>query len=178
MTLLHTMAAFIVALGVLIVVHEYGHYVVARLCGVKVLRFSVGFGRPLVTWRRGRDRTEWVIAAIPFGGYVKMLDEREAPVAPHEAVRAFLKGWVNTIALMRKDKAKAVEITSKVVKLKPSVVSRAYDDQIGIFSTDGAFDPKAVAMLKKTFVEMGLLKEEPDDKVLFTTQFLPVKPDM
>jgi len=89
MTLLHTMAAFIVALGVLIVVHEYGHYVVARLCGVKVLRFSVGFGRPLVTWRRGRDRTEWVIAAIPFGGYVKMLDEREAPVAPHEAVRAF-----------------------------------------------------------------------------------------
>jgi ABC-type nitrate/sulfonate/bicarbonate transport system substrate-binding protein len=95
-----------------------------------------------------------------------------------EAVRAFLKGWVNTIALMKKDKAKAVEITSKVVKLKPSVVSRAYDDQIGIFSLDGAFDPKAVAMLKKTFVEMGLLKEEPDDKVLFTTQFLPVKPDM
>jgi hypothetical protein len=79
---------------------------------------------------------------------------------------------------MRKDKAKAVEITSKVVKLKPSVISRAYDDQIGIFSTDGTFDPKAVAMLKKTFVEMGLLKEEPDDKVLFTTQFLPVKPDM
>jgi NitT/TauT family transport system substrate-binding protein len=95
-----------------------------------------------------------------------------------EAVRAFLKGWVNTIALMKKDKAKAVEITSKVVKLKPAVVSRAYDDQIGIFSLDGTFDPKAVAMLKKTFVEMGLLKEEPDDKVLFTTQFLPVKPDM
>jgi len=89
MSLLHTIVAFIVALGVLIVVHEYGHYLVARLCGVKVLRFSVGFGRPLALWRRGADRTEWVIAAIPFGGYVKMLDEREGPVAPEEAGRAF-----------------------------------------------------------------------------------------
>jgi regulator of sigma E protease len=88
-SLLHTIAAFIIALGVLIVVHEYGHYLMARLCGVKVLRFSVGFGRPLASWRRGRDRTEWVIAAIPFGGYVKMLDEREGPVAPAEADRAF-----------------------------------------------------------------------------------------
>jgi regulator of sigma E protease len=89
MTFLHTLASFIVALGVLIVVHEYGHYLVARLCGVKVLRFSVGFGRPLVVWRKGRDQTEWVIAAIPFGGYVKMLDEREAPVPSSEVARAF-----------------------------------------------------------------------------------------
>ena len=89
MNLLHTLFAFIIALGVLIVVHEYGHYLVARLCGIKVLRFSVGFGRPLALWRRGRDATEWVIAAIPFGGYVKMLDEREGPVAPAEAHRAF-----------------------------------------------------------------------------------------
>ncbi|MDH4096282.1 MAG: RIP metalloprotease RseP, partial [Betaproteobacteria bacterium] len=89
MSFLHTLVAFIIALGVLIVVHEYGHYLVARLCGVKVLRFSVGFGRPLATWRLGRDRTEWVVAAIPFGGYVKMLDEREAPVPPAEASRAF-----------------------------------------------------------------------------------------
>ena len=89
MSFLHTVAAFIIALGVLIVVHEYGHYLVARLCGVKVLRFSVGFGRPLASWRRGRDQTEWVIAAIPFGGYVKMLDEREAPVPPAELGRAF-----------------------------------------------------------------------------------------
>ncbi|HEV7477056.1 MAG TPA: RIP metalloprotease RseP [Burkholderiales bacterium] len=80
---------FIVALGVLIVVHEYGHYLVARLCGVKVLRFSVGFGRALLVIRTGKDQTEWVIAAIPFGGYVKMLDEREGPVAPQEAARAF-----------------------------------------------------------------------------------------
>jgi regulator of sigma E protease len=88
-SLLNTIVAFIVALGVLIVVHEYGHYIVARLCGVKVLRFSVGFGRPLAVWRRGRDRTEWVIAAVPFGGYVKMLDEREGPVPAEEAHRAF-----------------------------------------------------------------------------------------
>ena len=89
MSLLHTAVSFIVALGVLIVVHEYGHYLAARLCNVKVLRFSVGFGRPLAAWRRGADRTEWVIAAIPFGGYVKMLDEREAPVEPAEQARAF-----------------------------------------------------------------------------------------
>ena len=89
MSLLQTVAAFVVALGVLIVVHEYGHYLAARLCDVKVLRFSVGFGRRLAAWRRGPDGTEWVIAAIPFGGYVKMLDEREGPVAPREAARAF-----------------------------------------------------------------------------------------
>ena len=89
MSLLHTIVAFIVALGVLIVVHEYGHYLAARLCNVKVLRFSVGFGRPLATWRSGRDRTEWVVAAVPFGGYVKMLDEREAPVPAQEQARAF-----------------------------------------------------------------------------------------
>ncbi len=89
MMLLQTIAAFIVALGVLIVVHEYGHYLAARLCGVKVLRFSVGFGRPLAVVRHGPDQTEWVISAIPFGGYVKMLDEREAPVDPVEFERAF-----------------------------------------------------------------------------------------
>ncbi len=89
MSVLHTIVAFVIALGILIVVHEYGHYLAARLCNVKVLRFSVGFGRPLAVWRLGRDRTEWSIAAVPFGGYVKMLDEREAPVAPEELRRAF-----------------------------------------------------------------------------------------
>ena len=89
MGLLHTITAFIIALGLLIVVHEYGHYLIARLCGVKVLRFSVGFGRPLATKKTGPDGTEWVIAAIPFGGYVKMLDEREGPVDPRETHRAF-----------------------------------------------------------------------------------------
>jgi regulator of sigma E protease len=89
MSLLITLTAFIVALGLLIVVHEFGHYLVARWCGVKVLRFSVGFGQPLLRRRLGPDRTEWVIAAFPLGGYVKMLDEREGDVSPAEAHRAF-----------------------------------------------------------------------------------------
>lgn len=89
MNLLITLVAFVVALGLLIVVHEFGHYLVARLCNVKVLRFSVGFGAPL--WRRayGRDGTEWVIAAFPLGGYVKMVDEREGSVRPEDLPRAF-----------------------------------------------------------------------------------------
>ena len=89
MTLLQTLAAFVLALGALVIVHEYGHYLVARLCGVKVLRFSIGFGLPLWKKRFGRDQTEWVVAAVPLGGYVKMLDEREGEVAPQELDRAF-----------------------------------------------------------------------------------------
>ncbi len=82
-------AAFVVVIGVLIVVHELGHYLAARWCGVKVLRFSVGFGP--VLWKRefGRDRTEWALSVFPLGGYVKMLDEREGEVAATEADRAF-----------------------------------------------------------------------------------------
>ena len=89
MNLLITVVAFVVALGCLIVVHEFGHYLVARLCNVKVLRFSVGFGKPLWGRALGRDGTEWVIAAFPLGGYVKMADEREAEVAPQDLPRAF-----------------------------------------------------------------------------------------
>ena len=89
MNLLNTAVAFVVTLGLLIVVHELGHYLVARLCNVKVLRFSLGFGRPLWSRKVGPDRTEWAIAAFPLGGYVKMLDEREAPVDAHELDRAF-----------------------------------------------------------------------------------------
>ena len=92
MSLLVTIAAFVVTLGVLIVVHEYGHYWVARKCNVKVLRFSIGFGRPLARWVRGDDRTEWVVAAVPLGGYVRMLDERDAdagPVGAADLPRAF-----------------------------------------------------------------------------------------
>lgn len=89
MDIIFTIAAFVVALGILITVHEFGHYWVARKAGVKVLRFSVGFGRPL--WKRiaGPDKTEYVIAAIPLGGYVKMLDEREGEVDAAELPRAF-----------------------------------------------------------------------------------------
>ncbi len=92
MDVLTTILAFLVALGLLIVVHELGHFWVARWCGVKVLRFSVGFGRPIARWVLGPDRTEWVIAAVPYGGYVRMLDEREAesgPIDPADLPRAF-----------------------------------------------------------------------------------------
>lgn len=80
---------FLVTLGVLVVVHEYGHYRAALACGVKVLRFSVGFGRPLWTWRRNADGCEFVVCALPLGGYVRMLDEREGPVESAQAHRAF-----------------------------------------------------------------------------------------
>ncbi len=84
----HTLA-FIFALALLITFHEYGHFWVARRCGVKILRFSVGFGKPLYKRVFGEDKSEFVIAAIPLGGYVKMLDEREANVEPEELPRAF-----------------------------------------------------------------------------------------
>ncbi len=81
--------AFLVALGALITIHEYGHFWVARKAGVKVLKFSIGFGKPLYRRFGRKDHTEYAIATIPLGGYVKMLDEREAPVAPNERHRAF-----------------------------------------------------------------------------------------
>ena len=86
---LYYLVAFAVALGILVVVHEFGHYLAARWTGVKVLRFSVGFGRPLWERRLGHDGTVWAIAAFPLGGYVKMLVEREGEVAPEELHRSF-----------------------------------------------------------------------------------------
>jgi len=84
-----TVLSFLITLGILVVVHECGHYRVAVACGVKVLRFSVGFGRVLWSRRRGPDGTEFVLSALPLGGYVRMLDEREAPVPPEQRDRAF-----------------------------------------------------------------------------------------
>jgi regulator of sigma E protease len=86
---LTSVLAFVLALSVLIAVHEFGHFWVARRLGVKVLRFSIGFGKPLWSVRRGADQTEYALAAVPLGGYVKMLDEREGEVAPEELHRAF-----------------------------------------------------------------------------------------
>jgi len=84
-----TLLAFILALAVLIVIHEFGHFIVARWCGVRVLRFSIGFGKSIWRKRIGRDRTELSIGLLPLGGYVKMLDERENQVRPEEVHRAF-----------------------------------------------------------------------------------------
>lgn len=88
MELLHTILATIVTLGILVTIHEWGHFYVARRCGVKVLRFSVGFGKAFYTWK-DRQGTEYAIASIPLGGYVKMLDEREGDVPEDQLSQAF-----------------------------------------------------------------------------------------
>jgi regulator of sigma E protease len=92
MNFIQTLIAFFVALGVLVFVHELGHYLVARWCGVKVLRFSIGFGKPFVRWVVGPDKTEWTLAPLPLGGFVRMLDERDPtqmPISTVDLPRAF-----------------------------------------------------------------------------------------
>lgn len=126
---------------------------------------------------------EWrvITAATPFVDHfiTHVIFARNELIAQHpDTVRAFLEGWFDTIAFMKSHKDKAVEISAKVINISPAVASRVYDEQIGGFSTDGTFDPQAVAVLKKSYIEMGLLKETPDDKALFTTQFVPVKASM
>ena len=125
-----TVLAFLVTLGILIVIHEYGHYRVAVACGVKVLRFSVGFGRVLWRHQRGPDATEFVVSALPLGGYVRMLDEREAPVPAHELHRAF-----NRQSLWRRA---AIVMAGPVANLLLAVLLFAAAQWIG---TD---EPKAV----------------------------------
>jgi regulator of sigma E protease len=88
-SILYSVAAFVAAIGILVTIHEFGHFWVARKMGVKVLRFSVGFGKPLWKKTAGPDQTEYVLACIPLGGYVKMLDEREGNVAENELDRTF-----------------------------------------------------------------------------------------
>jgi regulator of sigma E protease len=94
--------AFALLLGILVIVHEFGHYVFARMAGVKILRFSVGFGRPLVLWRTGKDDTEWAIGMVPLGGYVQMLGENGDEVAAHEAHRGFSqqKAWKRMVIVV------------------------------------------------------------------------------
>ena len=89
MSILFTILSFIVAISILVAIHEYGHYIVAKKLGVKILRFSIGFGKPL--WKKtfGKDKTEFVIAALPLGGYVKMLDKRETEVDEKDMHREF-----------------------------------------------------------------------------------------
>ena len=147
-----TIAAFFAALGPLIVFHELGHYAVARLCGVKVLRFSVGFGRPLLKWVRGRDQTEWVLSAIPFGGYVAMLDEREAHdavIAERDLPRAFNRQSVY--------KRIAIVIAGPLANLFLAVLLYAGVNMVGVdepraqFSTPAAGTPLAGAGVDTAF---------------------------
>ena len=88
-SIFYSIAAFVTAIGILVTIHEFGHFWVARKMGVKVLRFSVGFGKPIWKKTAGPDQTEYVLACIPLGGYVKMLDEREGDVAESDLDRTF-----------------------------------------------------------------------------------------
>lgn len=126
------------------------------------------------------EAKEWrvITSATPFVDHfiTHVFFVREDVIAQRpQAVKAFLQGWQDTIAFMKANKVQTVEITSKVIQVAPSVIDRAYDQQIGIFSDDLSFDPRAIAVLKQSFIEMGLLKDIPEDKAMFTTQFLPVK---
>ena len=126
------------------------------------------------------EEKEWrvITAATPFVDHfiTHVLFARDELIAKNpDTVRAFLAGWFETIAFMKANKERSVEISAKVINITPAVAARVYDEQIGGFSTDGIFDPQGVATLRKSFSEMDLLKDVPPDNVLFTTQFVPVK---
>jgi NitT/TauT family transport system substrate-binding protein len=126
------------------------------------------------------EAKEWrvITTATPFVDHfiTHVIFARDELIEKHpELVRAFLDGWFETIAFMKANKDKSVEISAKVIDVSPSIAARAYDEEMPYFSTDGTFDPQAVATLKQSFIDMGLLKEIPADKDLFTTQFVPVK---
>ena len=101
MTILSYVLAFLVAIGVLVAVHEYGHFWMARRLGIRVLRFSIGFGKPLWS-RRGADGTEYAVSAIPLGGYVKLLDERGGPIKPAQLAEAYNRKpvWARILVLL------------------------------------------------------------------------------
>ena len=132
-----TVLAFLLTLGVLVVIHEYGHYRVAVACGVKVLRFSVGFGRVLLRWQRGPDATEFVLCALPLGGYVRMLDEREGAVDAAELNRAF-----NRQSLWRRA---AIVSAGPLANLLLAVFLYAAAHWIGIDEAKAVLGPSAPA---------------------------------
>jgi len=151
MNLMTTIVAFLVTLGVLIVIHELGHYWVARWCGVKVLRFSIGFGRPVARWVRGPDRTEWVLSALPLGGYVRMLDERDpeaAPASEEEAARAFNRQTVG--------KRIAVVLAGPVANLLLAVFVYWTLNVIGVFEPRAMLGtPPAASAAASAGIEAG-----------------------
>lgn len=119
-----TLPAFVLAIALLIAIHEYGHYRMALICGVKVLRFSIGFGKPLWRWQSTDTSTEFVLALFPLGGYVKMLDEREAPVDSAQRHLAF-----NTQPLHRRA---AIVAAGPLANLVLAVVLYACVNWIGV----------------------------------------------
>src|SRR5262245_65200874 len=126
------------------------------------------------------EAKEWRVLAplAPFAPdfHTHVIFARDELIARKpELVERFLRGWFETIAFMRANKQRTVEITAKIINLDPQVIARAYDEQIRIFTSDGRFDPKALVVIRQSLVEMGILQQVPDDSVMFTTRFLPVK---
>lgn len=148
MKILIFIAAFLVAIGILVAVHEFGHYWVAKKLGFKVLRFSIGFGKPLLM-RVGRDadRTEYCVAAIPLGGYVKLLDEREGDVAPEELHRSFTRRPVwHRIAVLLAGPAMNLIFASVLYAVLAMVGSQIVKPVVGQVRQDS---PAAVAGLQR-----------------------------
>jgi NitT/TauT family transport system substrate-binding protein len=126
------------------------------------------------------EAKEWrvITSATPFVDHfiTHVIFATNDQIEKHpDTVKAFLEAWFDTIAYMKTHKAETVAISAKVINISEAVASRVYDEQIGAFSTDGIFDPQAVAVLKKSYIDMGLLKDVPADGDMFTTQFVPVK---
>jgi regulator of sigma E protease len=119
-----TVLAFVAALALLIAVHEYGHYRVAVACGVKVLKFSIGFGKTIFKWQPKGSDTEFVIGILPLGGFVKMLDEREAPVPADQKHRAF-----NTQAL---HKRAVIVVAGPMANLILAIILYAIVNWVGV----------------------------------------------
>jgi regulator of sigma E protease len=148
MKILIFIASFLVAIGILVAVHEFGHYWVAKKLGFKVLRFSIGFGKPLLM-RVGRDadRTEYCVAAIPLGGYVKLLDEREGDVAPEELHRSFTRRPVaHRIAVLLAGPAMNLIFAAVVYAILAMVGSQVIKPVVGQVRLDS---PAAVAGLQR-----------------------------
>jgi ABC-type nitrate/sulfonate/bicarbonate transport system substrate-binding protein len=126
------------------------------------------------------EAKEWRVVSplAPFAPdfHTHVIFARDEVIAKKpELVERFLRGWFETIAFMRANKQRSVEITAKVLNLDQRVIGRVYDEQIKIFTSDGRFDPKALVVIRQSLVEMGILQQVPDDGVMFTTRFLPVK---
>lgn len=118
---------------------------------------------------------------VNFGDYVKdfhthiIFARNEVIQKNPNAVRKFVRGWFDTVAYMKANRAQTVKMATKILKMSEQVAAKVYDSEMPMMSNDGAFDPAAVEVLKRSFVELGILAQEPDPKVLFTTEFVPVR---
>ena len=142
---------------------------------IDAMTSSVEGGLTLEERKIGRNLVTMDKYAPKFVTHV-VFARRDLVASDPKLVDRFLKGLFATIAYMRTHKAETVKISVEQMHESPAVAEKTYDDEIGTFTTDGTFDPEGVAVLKQSFIEMGMLKEKPADDQMYTTQFLPVKP--